>query len=194
MRDAHLPEDVLLELVEGDLADADSAAARAHVQDCAVCRATAGELEAARSALRAAPSLDLPVARRAEILRALPEQEGRPSRRRRLALLAPAAAVVVAALAVAVARVSDGEEAAQPPAAELRAAEEQAAADSAAEAAVPPVRRVAGPADDVVRELRRHGLEARVAGDGAVEVGATPAAIRRALAQRPDGAVPVRVR
>ena len=100
----HLSEIELMELVEGDLHEAEEASARAHVAACQECSESLAGLEQARATLRAAPMLELPESRFRELLDGLPAQDGEPTGwrsalarpRRWLVVLAPAAAVAVA--------------------------------------------------------------------------------------------------
>jgi anti-sigma factor RsiW len=141
----HLSEIELMELVEGDLHEAEEASARAHVAACQECSESVAGLEQARATLRAAPMLELPESRFREILDGLPAQDGERTgwrsafaRRRWLVVLAPAAAVAVAVV-LAVTLVNrpaggDDEAAAPAPAAaeEVQALQAEAAQDSAA--------------------------------------------------------------
>ena len=141
----HLSEIELMELVEGDLHEAEEASARAHVAACQECSESVAGLEQARATLRAAPMLELPESRFREMLDGLPAQDGEQTgwrsafaRRRWLVVLAPAAAVAVAVV-LAVTLVNgpaggDDEAAAPAPAAaeEVQALQAEAAQDSAA--------------------------------------------------------------
>ena len=141
----HLSEIELMELVEGDMHEADEASARAHVAACQECSESVAGLEQARATLRAAPMLELPESRFREMLDGLPAQDGEQTgwrsafaRRRWLVVLAPAAAVAVAVV-LAVTLVNgpaggDDEAAAPAPAAaeEVQALQAEAAQDSAA--------------------------------------------------------------
>jgi hypothetical protein len=141
----HLSEIELMELVEGDMHEAEEASARAHVAACQECSESIAGLEQARATLRAAPMLELPESRFREMLDGLPAQDGEQTgwrsafaRRRWLVVLAPAAAVAVAVV-LAVTLVNgpaggDDEAAAPAPAAaeEVQALQAEAAQDSAA--------------------------------------------------------------
>ena len=142
----HLSEIELMELVEGELHEAEEASARAHVAACQECSESLAGLEQARATLRAAPMLELPESRFRELLDGLPAQDGEPTGwrsafarpRRWLVVLAPAAAVAVAVV-LAVSLVDgpgggDDEAAAPAPAAaeEAQAFQTEAAQDSAA--------------------------------------------------------------
>jgi anti-sigma factor RsiW len=141
----HLSEIELMELVEGDLHEAEEASARAHVAACQECSESLAGLEQARAVLRAAPMLELPEPRFHELLDRLPAQDGEETgwrsalarRRRWLVVLAPAAAVVVAVvLAVSLDGPGGGDDEAAAPAPaaaeEVQALQAEAAQDSAA--------------------------------------------------------------
>lgn len=107
--DVHPSEIELLELVEGDLGDADETAAREHVATCRVCAEHVARLEQARVMLRAAPLLELPDERFRTMLSGLPPQEDEAKRRgatgrarRWLLVLAPVGAVAAVAAVLAV--------------------------------------------------------------------------------------------
>ena len=57
---SHSPGESLSALVDGELAPAEEAAARAHLATCAECRAELAALERMRSLVRSLPQLDLP--------------------------------------------------------------------------------------------------------------------------------------
>ena len=192
----------------------------AHVAECETCAAVVGRLQAAKTALRSAPRLELPSARRRAISSALGEHP-RPRRSplsplRPPSLLAPlvVAVVVVASVVVALDAVreggGDGRDAA--PAAETQMTDERAGGGGAApekaapEAAAPeaadtgaaqasalsaPVRSVAGPAAEVLRRLRAEELTARTSGGRVVVSDATPDQVLDALRGRRAGRVSV---
>ena len=187
----------------------------AHVAVCETCAAVVGRLQAGKTALRSAPRLELPSARRRAISSALGEYP-RPRRARRSPLGAPSllaplvvAVVVVAAVVVALDAVREdgggGRDAT--PAAETQltdqsegrggAATEAAAPEAAdtgaaqASALSAPVRRVAGPPAEVLRRLRAEGLTARTSGGRVVVSDATPKQVLDALRGRRAGRVPV---
>lgn len=148
MPDTHPSEIELVELVEGELEEAVSAAIAAHVERCETCRSQLALLEAGRSALRALPLLELPPGRLEQALSALPTQEREPGLvrsllrfRRRLALtLVPAALAVVAVVVGITVATRDGSErrpaaGAETTAAVMEAQEAAPAAEAAAGAA-----------------------------------------------------------
>ena len=104
------PHDLeLLDYVEDELPNARRREVGAHVESCATCEATVGELDAARAALRAAPTLELPADGRERIRAALADSDGgrrsTPSPLRLVALLAPVA--VLAAVVAGVVTMAD---------------------------------------------------------------------------------------
>lgn len=199
----HLSEIELLELVEGDLPEAQEASARAHVASCLECSQSVARLEQARGALRASPLLELPDERWHAALDALPAQEAEAPRRRAvarprrwLAVLAPAAAAVVVAVVV-VGRNGGGgdEEAAAPVAAspaetvhELQADAAQPEA-AAAEAAPAPAEPAAEPPVEPAEPPAEAAGEPEEPLDGAGRlqvrsVAGTPAAVAELLRRR----------
>ena len=148
----HPSEIELLELVEGDLDDAERGAIEAHLAGCVTCAAARAELEQSRGVLRSLPLLELPPKRRALIFDSLPRQDRDRSGWRspkRLALVAvPVAAAVAAVVAISVSRgggtTTASDEAARA-AAPAAVAEAQTAggATAAPPAATPPSRTTA---------------------------------------------------
>jgi anti-sigma factor RsiW len=145
---AHLSEIELLELVEGDLHDAQESAARGHIATCRECAEHVARLEQARVILRAAPLLELPEERFRTMLDGLPRQDdaeakrrGAPGRARRwLLVLAPVGAVAAVAAVLAVSLNGGGEESAAPakaPAEAPQVLNADASQSEAAEAAPP---------------------------------------------------------
>jgi anti-sigma factor RsiW len=204
MQDSH-PNDVeLFEYLEGDLDETAAAAVRAHVTTCEACARELAEAERARDVLHATPSLRLPHGRLEQMLASLPRQEA-PSRdvrsfiqsRRRLLLVATPAAAALAAVVIAFAVTSgggdDSREAGEAAAAQTAAADAQGSLESAPalEADATPVVRVQGPPRAIVRFLRAEGFTARRVEGQVIVVGARPRQVRRALAERPRGDVPV---
>jgi hypothetical protein len=212
MEKAHPDELELLTHVDERPRSSRAREVAAHVADCEACAATVRDLQAARTALRAAPRLELPPARRAAISSALaahaPARRSSLWRGRVAALLAPVAVVAVVVVAVDAVRERGGDtpvggDAAAPT--ELRPAEEgageegagaaapEAGADAGAEASAlaAPVVRVAGPPADVLRLLRAEGLTARTSGGRVVVSDATQDQVREALRGRRRGRVPV---
>jgi anti-sigma factor RsiW len=214
MAEKHPDELQLLSFVEEELDGSARHEVAEHLVACRACTDQVRRLEAARDALRAAPLLELPDARRSEIVAALPERRDpwrrlRPARRI-LAVAAPvaAAAGVVAVLVLAgpQLRGGDNEEAAGDAQEAATDASGGAAADEAApQAAVPGavfVRFTEGPAEEVVRLLAAAEISAEIDSTGAVVADARAGEVRRALsrqvrralADRPAGDVAVYVR
>ena len=88
---SHCPGDALSALVDGELAPAEEAAARAHLATCAECRAELAALERMRLLVRSLPQLDLPAV--------VVERVAWLGRRRRPSRVAAATAAAVAAAA-----------------------------------------------------------------------------------------------
>jgi hypothetical protein len=206
MHEGHPDELDLLAYVDEGATTGRGREVAAHVAGCDSCGTAVRELQAARSALRSAPRLNLPADRRAGISRALDAhtaaRRSYVSPMRFATLLAPVA--VAAAIAVAVVQFGDGGGGngsagrAEQPAAD-RAAPEASAGGGAGEdaatmegaRALRAVRRVAGPATEVVGVLRSAGLTARLSGGRVVVSNARPAEVEDALADRAAGPVPV---
>jgi hypothetical protein len=196
MPETHPDEIELLELVEGertDLAD--------HVASCAECAERVRLLEAGRDALRAAPLLELPAERQAELIRRLPAQE----RERRFAWRPLAVVVALAALVATVAALAivnsggrTSEEGAGMAGGEAGGGAELApttAQDTGGDAAkAQPLASVAGDPKEVAADLRDRGFNARVRRDRVVVLSSDPEAVRTALAARKAGDVRVFVR
>jgi hypothetical protein len=203
MHEGHPDELDLLVYVDEGATTGRGREVAAHVAGCDSCGTAVRELQAARSALRSAPRLHLPADRRAAISRALDAhttaRRSYVSPMRFATLLAPVA--VAAAIAVAVVQLGDGggDESAgrvEQPAADRAAPEASAgggqdAATMEGARAPEAVRRVAGPAAEVVGVLRSEGLTARLSGGRVVVSNATPAEVEDALADRANGPVPV---
>jgi anti-sigma factor RsiW len=172
----HVHELDLLALSEGELPRADRDALQAHLDGCPECAASLRELEAGRAALRGAGRLELPRERRDAIVAAVgttrgPEREPRFAHRRLAAVLA--AAVVVGGVAAGV--VVTGLEAPSLSGGKANMSTSAGAADAGGEAAPTAradLRKVAGPASSVARELRARGYDATVR-DGEVHIRVT---------------------
>jgi Putative zinc-finger len=214
MAERHADELSLLAYVDDELEAGDRRALEQHLETCPECAAQARSLVAGRDALRNAPLLELSEERRRAIVASLPEREKResffaPLLRRGPALAAAAALVLVAGVVALATQIDGGGRDERGGAGEAGgAALEEATQDEAGaaggdtgaqeaqkdfRAAGPPVRRVEGPADEVVRLLRKNGVDASVE-DGAVVATADQAEVRRILVARPRGDVPVYVR
>jgi hypothetical protein len=207
MDGAHPDELDLLAYVEEDLPGERRVSVAEHVAGCPACADSVRQLETARHALRSAPVLELPEARRAAVLAGLRE---RPTRRRpawRPRIVAPAlATAAVAAVVAGVVLTVDWNGGAREESARVTAPAAAEEAEEGGDAGAPAstdgetrslaagaVRSVEGPPPEVARFLRRQGFDARVV-DSAVEVRrADPDAVVRALADRPDGPVLVLV-
>ena len=221
MSTTHPSDLELFEYVEGELDEPSAARIQLHVDGCPICAAAIAESGRGRDALRASPVLELPDSARQTLRDQLGEQEPAPERPRRwspgrlAAILAPIAAVAVAAV-VAVVVVTGNDDKAQKanpeaalataagaataPSADASvagttAAAETAAADSssAIESTVAPilVRKVSGPADEVVALLRKAGLTAATTQDGITVTDSDATTVDRVLDGRQKGSVAV---
>jgi hypothetical protein len=222
MAEKHPDELALLSYVEEDLPGEDRRAVAEHLVACRSCSDDVRRLQAGRASLRAAPLLELPEERRAEILASLPERRDpwaflRPARRV-LVVAAPAAAAaaLVAVFVLAATQLPGGGD--DDAGDQAAVAEDAGGGDEAAEGALEMttqtveedraatetdapsvlkdgqlVRSVRGPAAEVVRLLEAEGIDAEVEG-GEVFARAGPAEVRAALAGRPGGDVGVYVR
>ncbi len=210
MAEKHPDELELLSFVEEELGDTAHRDVAEHLVACRTCADQIRRLQAGRDALQAAPLLELPDARRAEILSGLPERPDpwrlfRPVKRA-LVVAAPAAAAatIFAALIVGAMQLDGGgggddDEAAGGDAA---SAETFSSQDSGATEEMTPesdqartvVLKVRGPAVEVVRALENEGIEAEVESSVAVVAEARAGEVKAALADRPGGNVTVYVR
>lgn len=205
MDGAHPNELDLLAYVEEDLPDPRRAAVAEHLAVCQACADSVRQLETARQVLRSAPLLEMPAGSRAAVLAGLPARAPRRRLRWRPGVVAPAlAAAALVAVVTGVFLVDpsgrEQEEAAQ---FEARPAEQATTeADAGAGAgggederalSAGAVRSVQGPPSEVALFLRRQGFEARVVGSTVRVRNADPDAVMRALADRPDGPVRIKV-
>jgi hypothetical protein len=211
MAGEHPDELTLLAYVEGELRATERGTLAAHVAACPACADSVHRLQTAREALRAARLLELPEARRSELVQSLPERKERfgflEPFRHGLGRAAPAlAALVLIAGIVALATQAgrgDGDGEGEAPALEAGGGEAEEEATEGAETApglVSPddaartlVQRVRGPAAEVAELLRLAGLRA-VVRDGSVVVTGDPAEVRTLLEGRPRGRVRVLAR
>lgn len=211
MPGTHLDEQTLLAYVEGDLPESERSTAVEHLATCASCAAQVRLLEVAREALRAAPLLELTAERRRAIVAALPERRDRlaPFRARFGPAAAAAAALILVAGLVALATLAGGnggsgdDEAAgggDEAALESAPQSDQGAAGAGTTQAQrltdefgPPVRRVRGSVEDVIRLLQRNGVPA-VRRDGSVLAAGDSDDVLEILAGRPGGGVAVYVK
>ena len=205
MDGAHPNERELLELVEEELPEPRKAEVAEHVAACSRCAESVRHLETARYALRSAPVLELPDEAREAALGALPERSVRRGWSWRPRLVVPAlAAAAVAAVVAGVVLTGDFDRDEASEAGGAAALTEEAAGQDADGAAAPEaattemralsentVASVEGPPREVARLLRRQGFDARIV-DATVQVRDAEAEdVRRALAGRPAGPVPV---
>jgi anti-sigma factor RsiW len=213
MAEKHPDELALLSFVEEELDDAGRQEVSEHLVACRACSGQVRRLEAGRAALRASPLLELPAERRDEIMAALPERRDpwrrfRPARRV-LVVAAPvaAAACLVGVFVLAGTQLGGGGDddesagSALESSADERGEEGAPAAGQDAVTTVQEldqpagfVRAVQGPPADVVRLLRREGIEAEAAQDGSVRAEARRVDVEAALAGRPAGDVAVYVK
>jgi hypothetical protein len=214
MAERHPEELDLLAYVEEELSSDERQEVVEHLVACRSCSDHVRRLEAGREALRSAPQLELSDEAHQRILTALPARQA-PRRswtslRRVLVVAAPvAAAAALVGGFVAVGTLSGGGDNEEGAAAQEGAADmggEAAQAPSAAEGGTPTVvtearalsddnlvRQVQGPPGEIVVVLGNSGITAAIQ-QGAVVADASAAAVREALAGRPDGTVPVYVK
>jgi hypothetical protein len=192
----HPDELDLLAYVEEELPTLERGVVAQHVGRCSECWARIRELETARAALRESPELELPTRRRDRVLAGLrakePERRTHVSPRRLVTILAPVAVVlaVIGAIVSLEGGGDDGGSGGEAAQTDAGAAEEGGGADAAPTFRVQ-LRRVAGPPRRVAEILRMRGYNAVVEGNSVV-VGEARG-IRRALADQPDGPIPVYV-
>jgi hypothetical protein len=214
MAERHPEELDLLAYVEEELSSDERQEVVEHLVACRSCSDHVRRLEAGREALRSAPQLELSDEAHQRILTALPARQA-PRRswtplRRVLVVAAPvAAAAALVGGFVAVGTLSGGGDNEEGAAAQEGAADmggEAAQAPSAAEGGTPTVvtgaralsddnlvRQVQGPPGEIVVVLGNSGITAAIQ-QGAVVADASAAAVREALAGRPDGTVRVYVK
>jgi hypothetical protein len=210
MAEQHPNELTLLSYLEDDLAPGARQDVAEHLVACRACADQVRRLEAGRTALRAAPPLELSDERRERMLAALPDRRERRSLseyvRRGFLIAAPVA--VAAALATVVFttdpqfggggddEAGDAAQVAEDAGGEAGAQMEQSTggADATPLSDATLVRNVAGPAGAVVDLLAAEGIDAEVNDDGSVTAQGTAAEVRAALEGRPGGIVAVYVR
>jgi hypothetical protein len=212
MAERHPEELDLLAYVEEELSSDERQEVVEHLVACRTCSDHVRRLEAGREALRSAPQLELSDEAHERILTALPVRRA-PRRswtpiRRVLVVAAPvaaAAALVGGFVAVGTLGGGDNEEgaAAEQGAGDLSGGQERSAAEGEATttklygapalADANLVRSVQGPPGEIVVVLGNAGITAAIQ-QGAVVADASAAAVRQALAGRPDGTVPVYVK
>lgn len=213
MAEKHPDEFELLSYVEEELATDARQEVAEHLVACRSCAEQLRRLEAGRTALRAAPPLELSDERRARMLAALPERREpwsfKGPLKRVLVIAAPVAAAAALIGVVVVngpyggddAGDAGGEAAEDVSQLEMGQAEEESVGEGeeggGADATVPAgtlVRNVAGPASAVVDLLAADGISAEANQDGSVTAQGTAADVRAALEGRPDGIVAVYVK
>jgi anti-sigma factor RsiW len=204
MAEKHPDELMLLSYVEEELDDPTRRDVAEHLAACPTCAQQIRRLEAGRDALRAAPPLELPDPRRAEILSTLPEHPERwrlfQPVKRALVVAAPvaAAAALIGVFVLAGTQLGGGGD--NDEAAEVGGGAEEATVmqdTDAAPEAVPQgtlVVRVQGPAAAVVRILENEGIQAEVRSREVVLADARAGEVRAALGGRRSGSVGVYVR
>lgn len=213
MAEKHPDEIALLSFVEEELDDDARRDVGEHLVACRTCTEQVRGLEAGRDVLQAAPLLELPDARRAEIIASLPERRDpwrlfRPAKRI-LVVAAPVAATAALAAVFVVAGSPfssggddeiAGEVAADAGGGDTTQSEMATRAEDGAQTAPSAakdarfVRFTQGPPAAIVQVLEEAGIEARVDADGNVIADARPVDVEAALADRPEGGVPVYVR
>jgi hypothetical protein len=213
MAEKHPDEFELLSYVEEELGTDARQEVAEHLVACRSCAEQLRRLEAGRTALRAAPPLELSDERRARMLAALPERREpwtfKGPLKRVLVIAAPVAAAAALIGVVVVngpyggddAGDAGGEAAEDVSQLEMGQAEEESAGEGegggGADATVPAgtlVRNVAGPASAVVDLLAAEGISAEANQDGSVTAQGTAAEVRAALEGRPGGIVAVYVK
>ena len=206
MAEKHPDEFELLSYVEEELATDARQEVAEHLVACRSCAENVRLLEAGRTALRAAPPLELSDERRARMLAALPERREpwslRGPLKRVLVIAAPVAAAAALIGVVVVNGPYGGDDAGDAGAdaaeggGQAEAAQEMMQSTGAADqtALGTLVRNVAGPASAVVNLLAAEGIDAEANADGSVTADGTAAEVRAALEGRPGGIVAVYVR
>jgi hypothetical protein len=211
MAEKHPDELELLSYVEEELDDPARREVAEHLVACRACAHQIRRLEAGRNALQAAPLLELPDARRVEILSALPERADRwrlfKPVKRALVIAAPVAgaAALVGVFVLAGTQLGGGggdddEAGGDAGGADVTAIEGadeesgQAAPAPFNAATATPVRLVQGPATEVVRILENEGITAEIVDSRTVVADARAGEVRAALAERSSGGVGVYVR
>jgi anti-sigma factor RsiW len=216
MAEKHPDELELLSFVEEELGAGARQEVTEHLVACRSCADQVRRLATGRSALRAAPSLELPAGRRETILASLPERRDpwrlfRPVKRA-VVIAAPvaAAAALVGVFVLAGTQLDSGGDDDSGDAAQVAGdagagetlresggADEEATEDApalAAPAGSTFVRSVHGPPAEVVRALEDEGIAAEIDSRGRVIAEARSGEVTAALAGRPPGNVGVYVR
>jgi hypothetical protein len=210
MAEKHPDELELLSFVEDELDDPARRVVEQHLPECPACAAQVRRLEVGRDALRTAPLLELPAARRTEIVSGLPDHRDRwrlfRPVKRALVIAAPvaAAAALVGVFVLGGTQLGGGgdDEAGGDAAAVESTDMERATGGGGQEAQPQPqadtaaqlVRKVPGPPAEIVRILESEGIAAEVEPGQGVFADARAGEVRAALSDLPDGAVAVYVR
>ncbi len=207
MAEKHPDELELLSFVEEELDDGARREVAEHLVACRTCAGQIRRLETARDALRAAPLLELPEQRRAEIMAGLPERRDpwrrfRPAKRVLVIAVPVAAAAALAGVFVLAGTPlggsGDSDESAAGGGRDAAATMMEQAPESTRSEAVPEldkaatlVRSAQGPAAEIVRMLESKGIRARAESSHSVLAEAPAGKVRAALTARPDGDVAV---
>jgi hypothetical protein len=194
------PHDIeLFEYVEDELPRRRREEIAAHLETCGVCAEQVELASTGRKALRETELLELPDARREEILRSLPRQDEAPRERHgffsKELLVGIAVLLVVAAFTAVLVRSGGNsglESSAGGTAAEDATATGGGGGGQAAEARSALFS--SGPAAAVAEDLRRKGFDAVLEKDRVVVHGATKRQVREALADRGPGDVEIVVK
>jgi len=194
------PHDIeLFEYVEDELPRRRREEIAAHLETCGVCEEQVELASAGRKALRETELLELPDARREEILRSLPRQDEAPRERHgffsKELLIGVAVLLVVAAFTAVLVR--SGGNSGQESSAGGTAAEDATATGGAGGGQAAEARSAlfsSGPAAAVAEDLRRKGFDAVLEKDRVVVHGATKRQVREALADRGPGDVEIVVK
>jgi hypothetical protein len=211
MAEKHPDELELLSYVEEELDDPARWEVAEHLVACRACADQVRRLETGRNALQTTPLLELPDARRVQILSALPERADRwrlfKPVKRALVIAAPVAgaAALVGVFVLAGTQLGGGggddDEAGGDAGGAGVTAIEGADEESGQAAQAPfnaakatPVRLVQGPATEVVRILENEGITAEIVDSRTVVADARAGEVRAALAERSSGGVGVYVR
>jgi hypothetical protein len=218
MAEKHPDELLLLSYVEEELDDPARRDVVEHLVACRTCADQVRRLEAGRAALQAAPLLELPDARRADILSALPERPDpwrvfRPVKRA-FVVAAPVAAATAVLAALVIGAVTldlgggdddsgDAGQAAEGGGETSGTDAPRIESDTGVTSTAGPVLdlrkanlvvRAQGPAAEVVRTLESEGIPAEVESPRVVVADARAREIRAALDGRPRGNVAVYVK
>jgi anti-sigma factor RsiW len=194
--ESHPDDIVLFDYVEDDLPETSRAGVEAHLASCSECSELVGRVLVGRDALRAARFLHLPERPVEDIVRNLPAQTRERGRRRvfspkqLIAVLAPVAAVVAVVAVLASSGSHDNGQSSAAGTVAEGAGSAVSGATATPQAQVPLFTKE-GPASALADALRKKGFDASVLGRRVVVKGASRQEVRRALADRAPGDVPV---